>query len=202
MNEEIGKEGSAKVEGNEPAKKSIEGAREAAKESGAGNEAREESRKDGDPCAETKDRLLRLAAEFENYKKRVMKEAVSARELAKADLARSLLPIIDEFYFAVLASGESQDKNFSKGVEMLYSNFIDAMKKEGLERVKADGRYDPYLHEIMMTKESERKPGTILEVVKEGYTFNGILLRPAAIVVAAEKAAPQEDAKGPEKKEG
>lgn len=139
---------------------------------------------DSQEYKELKEGMLRLAAEFDNYKKRTKTEAENARNLGKAELVRSLLPIMDEFELALIAVNKTNDKNIAKGVEMLYSNFIDALKKDGLTEIQCKGVFDPYMHEIVMARESKEPSGTILEVVKTGYTLDRTLLRPASVIVA------------------
>lgn len=131
---------------------------------------------------ELKDRLLRLAAEFDNYKKRSAKEVESAKTVGKAELAAKLLPILDEFQLAI----ENLDMNTEKGKGMaiVLSNFGDVLKKEGLQEIECRGVYDPYRHEIMMTKESDEKEGVILNVVRKGYLWDEIMLRPASVIVS------------------
>lgn len=134
-----------------------------------------------------KERMLRLAAEFDNYKKRVKSDMERAQMMGKAEILKNLLPVLDEFELAMLSISSVQDKNLAKGVEMVYSNFVDSLEREGLTEIGTDGIFDPYKHEIVVSKaESSRKPGTILEVVKRGYTFNGIMLRPASVIIAKE----------------
>ena len=135
---------------------------------------------------ELKDRLLRLAAEFDNYKKRTAKESENAKLLGKAELMRKLLPTLDEFELALLVS--SKENKDIKGFEMIFSNLLDALKSEGLEVIETGGKYDPYKHEIILAKESEKEEGSILEVVRKGYMLNGILLRPATVIVAKAKS--------------
>ncbi len=96
-----------------------------------------------------------------------------------------MLPIIDEFELALIAAKKSNDENIKKGIELLYSNFVGALKKEGLKEINSDGLYDPYQHEIILIQEDNSKPdGTIIEIAKKGYTFNGILLRVASVIVS------------------
>lgn len=140
-----------------------------------------------DQYAELKESMLRLAAEFDNYKKRVKKELDSAERNGKMVLIKDLLPIVDEFELAMLAIGNADD-NVGKGIEMLYSNLMDKLKKEGLKEIDAKGVFDPYKHEIVMVRESDKKEGTILEVVKKGYLFDDRLLRPSSVIIAKGKA--------------
>ncbi|MDE1865382.1 MAG: nucleotide exchange factor GrpE [Candidatus Micrarchaeota archaeon] len=140
-----------------------------------------------EPEEDMREKFLRLAAEFDNYKKRTRKQVDDAGAMGKANLIREILPVIDEFQLAMLAIQRSQDKELVKGVEMLYSNLMDTLKRSGLSEIKAEGRFDPFRHEIMMVKESPEKEDTILEVVKKGYEFNGMMIRPAAVIVAKPK---------------
>ena len=136
--------------------------------------------------AEMKESMLRVAAEFDNYKKRVKKELDSAERNGKMSLIKDLLPIVDEFELAMLAINNSKD-NVGKGIEMLYLNFMDRLKKEGLKEIDAKGIFDPYKHEIVMVRESDKKEGTILEVVKKGYIFDDRMLRPSSVIIAKGK---------------
>lgn len=145
-----------------------------------------------DGSAELKDQLLRLAAEFDNYKKRVKKEIENAESTGKASLLRNMLPVIDEFDLAMIAVSDSKEKAIAKGIEMLYSNFMDALKKEGLGEVEADGIFDPHKHETVMVRESDERDGTILETVKKGYMFEGMLLRPASVIISKRMAKSDE----------
>lgn len=134
---------------------------------------------------ELKDRMLRLAAEFDNYKRRVKADIENAKTVGKAEMLKDILPVLDEFELAFSAVGKSSEENFSKGFELVYSNFKDCLKKEGLDEIDTDGVYDPYKHDILMTKTSDKKDGTILQTVKKGYMFNGMLLRPAAVIISS-----------------
>lgn len=133
---------------------------------------------------ELKERMLRLAAEFDNYKKRIRNDIENSRDIGKAELMRNLLPILDEFELALMALNKTDDKNLAKGIEILYSNFLDALKKSGLNEIPVGGTFDPYKHEIVMVKESKEKEGTIIEVIKKGYVCGDTLLRPASVIIA------------------
>ncbi len=147
----------------------------------------QEKNDDAEGCADIKEKLLRLAAEFENYKRRSRNEIDSSRNSGKAELLKGLLPVIDEFELALISSSQSLDKNLAKGIEMIYANFIESLNSFGLSVIDAKGVYDPYLHETVMVKESGEKEGTILEVIRKGYKFNDIMLRPAAVIIAGRK---------------
>jgi molecular chaperone GrpE len=140
-----------------------------------------------DDAAEMKDRLLRLAAEFDNYKKRTKAEIESAKQMGKAEMMKEILPILDEFELAMLAVGKSTDRNTLKGIELLFSNFAETLKKQGLQEIETKGMVDPYRHEVVLAvDDATKKPGTIIEVLKKGYTLNGIILRHSSVIVAKE----------------
>ncbi|MCL5094650.1 MAG: nucleotide exchange factor GrpE [Candidatus Marsarchaeota archaeon] len=143
--------------------------------------------KDENKYNEIKEQLLRLAAEFDNYKKRAKIELNNAKNNGKAELLKNLLQIIDEFEITLIATSESKDKNIARGIELVYSNFISELKKNGLEEIKTSGLFDPYKHEILMIKESDKEYGIILETIKKGYIFNGIMLRPASVIISKGK---------------
>ncbi|MGA3020409.1 MAG: nucleotide exchange factor GrpE [Candidatus Micrarchaeales archaeon] len=139
-------------------------------------------------AAEIKDRLLRLAAEFDNYKKKTAKDIDSAKNIGKAELIKNLLPAIDEFELALYALTNSAKESCNvKGVELVFSNVIGTLKNSGLKEIEAKGKYDPYKHEIILTRDSKEEEGTIVEIVRKGYTFNDLLLRPTAVIVSKGK---------------
>ncbi len=153
-----------------------------------------ETKAEEESLAEIKERLLRLAAEFDNYKKRIAKEMDASKSMGKAEIVKKILPALDEFELAITAMEDGKEGS-KTGVELVYSNLIEALKHEGLEVIEAKGKFDPYKHEIMLTKESEKGEGTIVEVVRKGYMFNDIMLRPASVIVAKQKPADQKDKK-------
>ncbi|MEM0200895.1 MAG: nucleotide exchange factor GrpE [Candidatus Micrarchaeaceae archaeon] len=131
---------------------------------------------------ELKDRLLRLAAEFDNYKKRTVKDIENAKNFGKAEFAIKILPILDEFELAI----ESMKLNNEgeKGVGMVFSNLLEVLKKEGLKEIDTKGKFDPYKHEIMISKNNDQEEGTIIQVVRKGYTLNNMMLRPASVIIS------------------
>lgn len=133
---------------------------------------------------ELNDRHLRLAAEFDNYKKRTMKDVENSRKSGKAELVLKLLPVLDEFEIAI---SSIENTNSKKGIELIFSNFVTALRNEGLSEINAEGIYDPYKHEIIMVAESKEAEGTIIETVRKGYMFNGIMLRPASVIISKPK---------------
>jgi molecular chaperone GrpE len=137
---------------------------------------------EGGEVAELKERLLRMAAEFDNYKKRVAKEIDASKTIGKIELMKKVLPTLDEFELALMAMGK--DGEHAKGIELVYSNFVSSLKGAGLKEIDVDGKFDPYKHEIMLSKESKEKEGTIIGVIRKGYTFNDIVVRPASVIIS------------------
>jgi molecular chaperone GrpE len=131
---------------------------------------------------EFKERLLRMAAEFDNYKKRATKDIDNAKGMGKAELIAKLLPIIDEFHLAIESLEMKTEQE--RGLALVLSNFTDVLKKEGLKEIDCNGVYDPYKHEVIMTKESKEKEGTVIDVIRKGYALNEIMLRPASVIVS------------------
>ncbi len=143
-----------------------------------------------DDCAELKDKLLRKAAEFENYKKRVAKEIAGSKDAGRSEVISRLLQVVDEFELAMDALGK--DDKHAKGIELIYSNLMSGLKSFGLQEIEATGKFDPYKHEIMLNKESEKPDGEILEVVRKGYMINNVMIRPASVIVSKHGAGKQE----------
>ncbi len=135
---------------------------------------------------ELEDRLMRLAAEFENYKKRAARENEMMREAASADMMLKVLPIVDEFEIALTHMGHAPAKEFKHGMELIYSKLKDLLRKEGVEEMKAAGeRFDPYKHDAL--RQDEGEDGKVIEVIVKGYTMRGKVLRHAKVVVGKAK---------------
>lgn len=131
------------------------------------------------------DRLLRLQAEFENYKKRAAKENEMLRENASADVILKLLPIVDEFELAMVHMDRSPHREFKQGMELIYGKLLDFLKREGVEPMKSAGEsFDPYKHDALRTTEGNE--GKIVEVIQKGYSYRGKVLRHAKVVVGKE----------------
>ncbi len=174
------------------------GEAEAMVEGGSPSEGKDKDSAHGKEYDELKDRMLRLAAEFDNYKKRSNMDAERLREASRAEIVRSVLPVLDEFELALMAARDGNsgsDGNMIRGVEMIYTNLYDALKRAGLAPIPTDGRFNPELHEIVMTRESDREPGEILEVMKRGYMLGSIMLRPASVIVAGDRNGKNDDKK-------
>ncbi|HWO69610.1 MAG TPA: nucleotide exchange factor GrpE, partial [Actinomycetota bacterium] len=136
-------------------------------------------------AAEYRDHLQRLQAEFENYRKRVLKEQTRAVERAAEPLVRRLLEVLDEFELALMAAEDRPDfDRFLHGVELVYAKLVEALKAEGLERIEALGKpFDPAEHEaLMQTGEGDGEP-VVADVLRQGYRLRGHVIRPAGVKV-------------------
>ena len=134
--------------------------------------------------AELQDRLLRARAEFDNARRRWDRERVDYLQFAAMEMAGALLPILDDFERALKV--ETADRDYAKGVELIYQRMLDALTKSGLEPIETEGKtFDPNLHqavERVQTEEAEDQ--AILGEFQRGYNFRGKLLRPAMVRVA------------------
>lgn len=131
------------------------------------------------------ERLARLQAEFDNYRKRAAKENADYRDYAVSDAARSLLPVIDSFTLA-LKNAAAKPEDLRKGVELIFKQLQDVLQKLNIERVPAQGEpFDPRLHEaIEMVETNDAPDHHVLEELQPGYRIKGRLLRPAMVRVA------------------
>ena len=153
----------------------------------------------GDPAetvdaAKLKEQLAYLAAEFENFRKRVAREREAQAAFGNEQLLRAVLPFLDNLERAMRQEGASAAALLS-GVRMTHDQFLLELRKFGLEQLPAQGRmFDPSLHEAIASVPASGKPGgTILAEARKGYLLHGRLLRPAQVTVAA---APPEDGGG------
>jgi len=130
------------------------------------------------------DRLARLQAEFDNARKRAVREQQEFREFAAAEVIRNLLPTLDSFERALKAAGDSTD--FRNGIELIYRQFQDALQKIGVQPIVAMGQpFDPRVHEaIEMVDTAEVPDHHVLDELQRGYKYKERLLRPAMVRVA------------------
>jgi molecular chaperone GrpE len=139
------------------------------------------------------ERLLRLQADFENFRKRAQREKDEARQFANQNLIEKQLPILDNFEMA-LAAAKDADPALRDGVQMIYDQLLGILCDSGVETIDATGQdFDPNLHEAISQQETtEAEPGTVVEQVQRGYRLHERLVRPARVVVAkAPEAAEQ-----------
>ena len=139
---------------------------------------------------ELRDRLLRTAAEFDNYRKRTERERLEQMEMATADLARDLLPVIDDLERALDASaaddGDARLEAFRTGVQMVHRQFLETLRRRNIEPIEAVGSpFDPEWHEAIATEPAGDRPdGQITGEIRRGYRIGDRLLRASLVRVA------------------
>jgi molecular chaperone GrpE len=133
--------------------------------------------------------LKRLAAEFENYKKRTAREQASLSARATERLVKELLPIVDDLERALEAAEEHEEAKLEEGVRLVHRQLASALEREGLAEIETNGRFDPHVHEALLSQPSEADEGSVIEVLQKGYRLGDRVLRPARVVVAAPKEA-------------
>ena len=137
-------------------------------------------------AAEYRDHLLRLQAEFDNFRKRTLREQTGAVERAAEPIMRRLLDVLDDFDLALMAAERTPDLDqFMRGVELVYAKLKDILEAEGLERMDAEGKpFDPERHEALMHSEGEGDGELVVDdVFRQGYTLKGRVIRPAGVRV-------------------
>ena len=139
-------------------------------------------------AAEYLDHLRRLQAEFDNFRKRTLKQQTHAVELAAQPVVARLLEVIDDFELALMAAEQQPDfEKFRKGVELVYAKLADVLRAEGLQRIDAQGApFDPELHEALMQTGEGDGELVVADVLRPGYTLKGRVLRPAGVRVHKE----------------
>lgn len=134
--------------------------------------------------AELQDLLQRRQAEFENYRRRVERERGDLLDFAAMDVIKPLLPVLDDFERALKT--ETADKEYARGMELIYKRLYEALKKLGLEPITEDvPLFNPHIHNAVEVVDTKEHPDqTIMEEYQRGYYFKGRLLRPAMVKVA------------------
>jgi molecular chaperone GrpE len=128
--------------------------------------------------------LQRVAAEFDNYRKRVARDQQSLAARAHERLLKELLPVLDDLERALEAATEHEEAKLEEGVRLVHRELQEALSKEGLEEIETNGHFDPHVHEALLSQPSERDDGAILEVLQKGYRLGDRVLRPARVVVS------------------
>jgi molecular chaperone GrpE len=132
-----------------------------------------------------REHLQRLQAEFENYRKRVLRDQTQAVDFAARPVIMRLLEVLDDFDLALMHAQDRPDfDRFLHGVELVYAKLVDTLRAEGLERIEAQGKpFDPELHEALMQSGDGEGDPVVADVLRPGYTLKGRVLRPAGVRV-------------------
>jgi molecular chaperone GrpE len=141
--------------------------------------------------AKERDEYLALAqraqADFDNYRKRMARENAAAAERGASRVAKELLPALDHLELALRAAEEHGEGDVVKGFRLVHEELVGALGRVGIQPFSPQGEpFDPNEHEAMAQQPSEEaESGTVIEVYQQGYRINGLILRPARVVVAA-----------------
>ncbi len=129
--------------------------------------------------------LKRVAADFENYRKRAarMEEGLVAR--AHERLVKELLPVLDDLERALEAAAGHEEAKLEEGVRLVHRALADLLAREGLAEIETDGAFDPHVHEALLSQPAEgAEAGAVIQVLQKGYRLGDRVLRPARVIVA------------------
>ena len=139
------------------------------------------------------DTLQRLQADFDNYRKRAARDQESLVARAGERIVKELLPILDDLERALEAVESHEEAKLEDGVQLVHRQLEQLLEKEGLALVETEGRFDPHVHEALLTQPSQAEEGSVIEVLQKGYRLGDRVLRPARVVVAGPKEEPGGD---------
>jgi molecular chaperone GrpE len=128
--------------------------------------------------------LQRVAADFENYRKRIAREQESLVARAHERLMKELLPVLDDLERALRAAEDHEEAKLEDGVRLVHRELEEALSKEGLVEIETDGKFDPHVHEALLSQPSDKDEGEIIEVLQKGYRLGDRVLRPARVVIS------------------
>lgn len=137
---------------------------------------------------ELNDRYLRLFSEFDNYRKRTLKEKIELSKTASAEIIKAILPVVDDLERAISNLPESDTNGHFEGIKLIYSNLRRILEQHGLEETKALGEpFDTDFHEAVthIPANSDQEKGKVLEVIKKGYSLQGKIIRFAQVIVGS-----------------
>jgi molecular chaperone GrpE len=128
---------------------------------------------------------LRLAADFDNYRKRVAREQVDLTRRANERLLNELLPVLDDLERALEAAAEHEEAKLEEGVRLVHRSLLGLVERHGLSEIETEGAFDPHVHEALLAQPGEgAEEGSVLQVLQKGYKLGDKVLRPARVIVA------------------
>lgn len=137
------------------------------------------------------DSLLRLRAEFDNFRRRAARELVESRERAQGELLSDLLPVLDNLERALDAAEHHDESKVLGGVRMTRDMFVDLLSRAGVEEIETVGtQFDPQVHDAILMQPSDHDEGAVAAVLERGYRQGQRVLRPARVVVSAGPGGP------------
>jgi len=129
--------------------------------------------------------LQRVAADFDNYKKRAVRERDQLVARAAERLVKELLPVLDDLERALEAANEHEEAKLEEGVRLVHRALADALAKEGLTEIETEGAFDPHVHEALLSQPGDgAESGSVLQVLQKGYRLGDRVLRPSRVIVA------------------
>jgi molecular chaperone GrpE len=130
------------------------------------------------------DGLQRVAADFDNFRKRTARDQESLVARAHERLAKELLPVLDDLERTLVAAADHEEAKLEEGVRLVHRELVDALTREGLVEIETDGQFDPHLHEALLSQPSDKEEGAVVDVIQKGYRLGDRVLRPARVVVS------------------
>jgi molecular chaperone GrpE len=139
------------------------------------------------------DTLQRVKADFDNYRKRAARDQEALVARAGERIVKELLPVLDDLERALEAAESHEEAKLEEGVKLVHRQLEQLLEREGLAPVATDGKFDPHVHEALLTQPSASEEGSVIEVLQKGYRLGDRVLRPARVVVAGPKEEPSGD---------
>ena len=131
------------------------------------------------------DSYLRLAADFDNYRKRVAREHAELVVRANERILNELLPVLDDLERALEAASAHEEAKLEEGVELVHRSLAALLERHGLTPIETEGAFDPHVHEALAAQPGEgAEPGSVLQVLQKGYRLGDRVLRPARVIVS------------------
>ena len=162
-------------------------------ESGQSSQKKDEMAELSSTLSALSDQMLRLQAEFDNYKKRTSKEKEQLVHQSEGKLMLRMLPVYEEIKLAEAEAAKIHDEAIRKGILLVLGKLRSSFEKEGLSEMKLHGeKFDPFRHEAAMHEPSDLPEGGIVRVIKKGYLFRGEMLQHAIVSVSAGKKKEEE----------
>jgi molecular chaperone GrpE len=180
MTDELQPVGSEQVQGSDPGQTPGQGPEEQA----GGDDER---------VAALEDQLMRVAADFDNFRKRAARERAELTSLANERLVKELLPVLDDLERALVAAADHEEATLEDGVRLVHRALEQLLQREGLTEIGTEGQFDPHVHEALLSQPSEQDEGAVIDVLQKGYKLGERVLRPARVVIASTPPHPRED---------
>ena len=158
-------------------------------------QAKEKAEQEVDELTKWREMALRTAAEYDNYRKRCVKDREDFTKYANRSLLEELLPVIDNFEMGMQMAQQDTSSMIYIGMSMVQKQLTDFLSSQGVEPIACTPgqEFDHNVHEAIMSEPSDQPEGTIIRILRRGYNLRGRLLRPVNVVTAAarEEAAPE-----------